>query len=331
MIGFTHAGGHKAVGILLIFSLLFLTGCGILSRPPSPWPDNSPDQVNIASVPFFAQKEYQCGPAVLAMALSWSDIATTPDELVPEVFTPGLEGSLQPALIGAARRHGRIAYPIYGMDTLGAELAADHPVIVLVNLSFFWYPKWHYALAVGYNKPTGDIILHSGTLAGEKISLRIFNNIWKRSNYWGLLILPPNEMPVTVRADAWLEAVMGLDLAGRPAEAKIGYQTAADKWPGNFAAWVGLGNTSYATGDMHGAARAFTQAVQLDPTSGPALNNLACVLLKLGQRDEALKAAQKAVALGGPFLEEFQKTLTEIENSPITPGKQKHPPQKKVR
>ncbi len=323
MIGFSHADGHKAVGILLIFSLLLLTGCGILSRPPSPWPDNSPDRLNISSVPFFAQKEYQCGPAAMAMALNWSDIAITPDELVAEVFTPGLEGSLQPALISAARRHGRIAYPIYGMDTLAAELAANHPVIVLVNLSFFWYPKWHYALAVGYDKPAGDIFLHSGTLAGEKISLRIFNNIWHRSNYWGLLILPPNEMPATVREDAWLEAVMGLDLAGRSAEAKIGYQTAVNKWPGNFTGWIGLGNTSYATGDMQGAARAFTQAVQVDPTSGPALNNLAWVLLKLGQRSEAQKAAQKAVSLGGPYLEEFQKTLKEIKKTPIAPRKKK--------
>jgi tetratricopeptide (TPR) repeat protein len=244
-------------------------------------------------------------------------VIITPDDLIPEVYTPGLEGSLQPALISATRRHGRVAYPFTGMDALLAELAANHPAIVLVNLSFFWYPRWHYAVAVGYDKPGGDIILHSGALAGERLSLRTFNNIWRRSGYWGLLILPPGELPVTVREDAWMEAVLGLDQADRIRAAREGYETAVRRWPENFAAWGGLGNFSFKTGDMATAARAFKRAVQLDPASGPALNNLACVLLKMGRRDEALQAAQKAVTLGGPFLEEFRKTLNEIKKTAL--------------
>ena len=66
----------------------------------------------VANVPFFAQEELQCGPAALAMTLNWSGIAVQPSDLTPEVFTPDLKGSLQSALIGATRRHGRVAYPI---------------------------------------------------------------------------------------------------------------------------------------------------------------------------------------------------------------------------
>ena len=311
-----HAGGRKAAGMLLITHLLVLSGCGLLSQKPGPWPDAARDRVAIADVPFFAQEQYQCGPAALAMALDWSGMALTPDDLIPEVYTPGRQGSLQSALISAARRHGRVAYPISGTDVLLTELATNHPAIVLVNLSFFWYPKWHYAVAVGYDQPAGKIILHSGTTISERLSLRVFNNIWKRSDYWGLLVLQPGQLPATAREDAWLEAVLGLELAGQTEAAIIAYETALKKWPANVSAWMGLGNSRYKANDMAAAAQAFQQAVRLDPKAGPALNNLAYVLWKLGWRVEALEAAQKAVALGGPLQEKFQKTLAEIEENP---------------
>ena len=114
------------------------------------------------SVPFYPQKAYQCGPAALAMVLEWSGINVDPDTLVPEVFTPSHKGSLQSALIGTARRHSRIAYPISSLSDMLTEVAAGHPVIVLQNLGLSWYPVWHYAVVVGYDLPQGIVILHSG-------------------------------------------------------------------------------------------------------------------------------------------------------------------------
>ncbi|MCJ7600598.1 MAG: tetratricopeptide repeat protein, partial [Desulfobulbaceae bacterium] len=102
------------------------------------------------------------------------------------------------------------------------------------------------------------------------------------------------------------------------------------RWPANFSAWMGLGNCHYKADDMAAAAQAFQQAVRLDPKAGPALNNLAYVLWKLGRRDEALKTARQAVALGGPLQEKFRKTLTEIENNP-SPSSQVKPQQGSVR
>jgi hypothetical protein len=324
MAAILHAGGRTAAGLLLVMCLLALSGCGALSQKPGPWPDAAPERVTIAGVPFFAQEQYQCGPAAMAMALGWSGVKLTPDELAPEVYTPGLEGSLQSALVGAARRHGRIAYPISGTEVLLTELAAQHPVIVLVNRSFAWYPKWHYAVAIGYDRPAGEIILHSGATEGERLSLRVFNNIWQRGDYWGLLVLPPGELPATAGEDAWLEAVLGLERAGQTEAAIIAFETAVQKWPANFSAWMGLGNNRYKADDMAAAAKAFEQAVRLDPKSGPALNNLAYVLWTLGRRNEALKFARQAVALGGPLQEKFQKTLSEIENNP-SPYSQEKP------
>ena len=140
----------------------------------------------VAEVPFFAQEELQCGPAALAMMLNWSGIAIQPSDLTPEVFTPDLNGSLQSALIGATRRHGRVAYPITGSEALLAEVSAGHPVIVLVNLGLSWYPKWHYAVVIGFDFEREMIILHSGLTANEHLNSRVFLNIWRRSKYWGL-------------------------------------------------------------------------------------------------------------------------------------------------
>ena len=67
-----------------------------------------PEPVELTAVPFFPQEEYQCGPAALATVLNWSGVSVTPTELAPQVYLPERQGSLQLALIGAARRHGRI-------------------------------------------------------------------------------------------------------------------------------------------------------------------------------------------------------------------------------
>jgi len=149
----------KAIGILL--SVFFFLSCSTF-RPVSREQLaslNIPEQFEIAGVPFFPQEAYQCGPAVLSMALVWSGDRVLPDTVAPEVFTPSLKGSLQSAITGAARRHGKVAYPISRIDLMLKELAAGHPVIVLQNLGLSWIPRWHYSLAVGYDLAKNLIII----------------------------------------------------------------------------------------------------------------------------------------------------------------------------
>jgi tetratricopeptide (TPR) repeat protein len=308
-----HAGAAVYAGMLLLPLLLALSGCGLHSRQAVSWPADASGQVAIAGVPFFAQEQYQCGPAALAMALGWSGEAVAAEQLVPEIYSPALHGSLQPALIAGARRHGRIAYPITGMQELLIELAAGHPAVVLVNLSFAWYPKWHYAVAVGYDQPRSEIILHSGATAHERLSLRVFTNIWSRSDCWGLLVLPPGMLPATAGEDRWLAAAAGLEQAGQPSAAATAFAAATARWPESFGAWMGLGNSRYGEGDMPAAGEAYRRATDIDPQAGMAFNNLAYALWKMGKREEALAAARQAVALGGPLLENFRQTLEEIE------------------
>ena len=49
-------------------------------------PEGLPERVELAEVPFFAQSEYQCGPAALATLLVNSGVKTTPEALVPQAM-----------------------------------------------------------------------------------------------------------------------------------------------------------------------------------------------------------------------------------------------------
>jgi tetratricopeptide (TPR) repeat protein len=304
--------GRTALGGLL--SILLLSGCAFVPR--GDWPPDIgavPPRREIASVPFFPQDEYQCGPAALAMALAWSGLDVQPADLTEKVYTASLQGSLQPAMIAGARRSGRLAYVISGTDALIREIAAGHPVIVLQNLGLSWAPLWHYAVAIGYDIPADEIILHTGRSPRERISMGLFQATWTRAAAWGLLVLKPGDLPATAREADLLEAALGLEKARQFSAAVQSYLAVLSRWPQNLPAMMGLGNCFYALGDLESSESAFRRAVETHPDNGAAYNNLAHVLLALGRREEALTAARHAVSLGGPHRMLFIKTLGEIE------------------
>ena len=310
--------GNRLIADLLFFTLsMVLAGCSFTPTGHFSQPPGIPTRAMVENVPFYPQDELQCGPASLAMALNWSGVAVKPSDLTPEVYTPGLKGSLQNSLIGSTRRHGRVAYQISGAEPLMTEISAGHPVIVLVNLAFSWYPKWHYAVVIGYDQEEEELILHSGLTDGEVISFWTFNNIWKRGDYWGLLVLPPNRLPELAEEGKWVAAVAGLEKAGQWEAAATGYATALERWSQSFVAWMGLGNSKYNLKELDASAEAFYRAAQLQPENGLAYNNLAYVLAEQGQLQEALTAAQRAVDLGGPFQNTFRQTLDEIKRMEI--------------
>lgn len=299
--------------IYLIAGVLLLSGCAFFPSGPltSDYPQ-LPPRVEIPGVPFFAQEEYQCGPASLAMVLQWSGVRVIPSDLIPQVYTPERKGSLQGNIIGAVRRHKRLAYEIYGRDCLVREVSAGHPVLVLQNLGIKWIPRWHYAVVVGYDLENGQVILHSGRNAHRRVGFRTFENTWKRAKNWGLVALPPDQMPACVDELPFLKAAQGLQQAGALSEAVTAYQNAARRWPHSSQAYFALGNALYASQQLAEAAAAFGRACEVDPANGPAFNNLAHVLSLLGRWEEAEIAARQAVALGGPHIELFKQTLEDI-------------------
>ena len=306
----------RCLSLLLGFIFAALCGCSALQRTQMPpRPAIVPGGYELVGVPFYPQTAYQCGPSSLAMALTYQGLSITPEELKSQVFTPALKGSLQMDMVGATRRHGKIAYEITGPEAIFPEIAAGHPVIILQNLGFSWRPVWHYAIVIGYNFTEKNVILRSGVTQRKVMSYYTFEKTWVHSNYWGLLVLEPTQIPVAAEETKYLTAVLGLEKSRQFQAAVSGYQTALTRWPGSLPGLMGLGNSYYALADLPGAENAFREATEQYPLVASAYNNLAQVLIEQGRKREALAAAQKAVSLGGPMVSVSKKTLQEIQST----------------
>jgi tetratricopeptide (TPR) repeat protein len=284
-----------------------------------------PERAEVAGVPFEPQEELWCGPAALAMALSWSGPRVTQAALAPEVYTSGRAGTLPTDLVAAARRHDRLAVSVAELGDLLAELAAGHPVLVLQNLGLGWWPVWHYALAVGYDRAAGELVLRSGSEARHEVALSTFERTWARAGHWGLVILPPDLLPASVDEAAVVRAAAALERTGRLAAAKVAYDAILGRWPASTGALLGRGNVRYAKRDLAGAERAFRRAASSDPGNGAAWNNLAQVLFERGQPEAALESARRAVELGGPLVGTYRTTLRQVEAAGPAP-RGSHPP-----
>ncbi len=301
-------------GMLILFALL-LSGCAMQTQSLlHSVPTDLPRRIELASTPFFPQERYQCGPAALAMSLNAAGITVSPEALVLQVYVPQREGSLQPEMLAAGRRNGALSMTISPkVDALLTELAAGNPVIVLQNLSLPWFPLWHYAVAIGYDLDSGDVILRSGTTERQILPLSTFEHTWARSDYWGMVALPPERLPATADEQTAVSATVAFEKAADAVQARKAYYAALQRWPHNLTLQMGYGNTAYAAGDRVAAATAFRRAAQEHPDSAPAFNNLATVLTELRQFDLARQAAEKAAALGGPWRDAAQATLRAIE------------------
>jgi tetratricopeptide (TPR) repeat protein len=300
-----------------LFFILITSGCAatqttaLIRQPPAKLPAST----EIASVPFFPQQAYQCGPASLAMTLDWAGAAVTPEALSPKVFIPEKHGSLQVEMIAAARRYDMVAYVLQPqLSDLLAEVAAGHPVIVFQNLGLPWYPVWHFAVVIGYDLAHRRLILHSGPDARMYMAMSTFEHTWARGGYWALLVLPPGTLPQTASEQRYLDAVIALEQTGHAASAAAAYRAALGRWPQSETAGMGLGNSLYAMGRLREAQAAFLQVTRNHPHAAAAFNNLAQSYADRGHYRQALTAARKAVALGGPLAPTFRKTLADIRS-----------------
>ena len=303
------------LALALVLMLVLLSGCATQTQAlRSAVSADLPRQVELRDTPFIAQERYQCGPAALAMSLRAAGFAVDADALVPQVYLPQREGSLQVEMLAAGRRNGAFSMTLPPrMDALLAELAAGTPVLILQNLSLPFAPKWHYAVVVGYDLDRGDIVLRSGTTERMVMRMSTFEHTWARSGYWAMVTMTPGALPRTAAEAAAVEALVAYEKSSPPAAARHAYAAGERRWPGNMALALGLGNTAYAAGDRAAAAQAYQRAAVLQPDSGAAFNNLAVTLMELGRLPEARAAAERAVALGGQWRAAAQDTLASIK------------------
>ncbi len=253
-------------------------------------------QAELKSVPFFPQERYQCGPAALATVLVNQGVVVAPEQLVPEVYLPQRGGSLQVELVAAARRRGRLVYLLEApeLGNLLREVAAGYPVLVMQNLGLDWLPQWHYAVVVGYDLARESVILRSATVRRWESPLAVFERTWARAGYWGVVIVPPGQIPVTATPLGYLRAAYDLELVGRHSEAAAAYHSAQYRWPDESAAALALGNLEYRKGEYLAAERVYREALLTHPQQPMLWNNLAYTLAARHCVAEALAAVRCA-------------------------------------
>ncbi|MCL7743605.1 PA2778 family cysteine peptidase [Guyparkeria hydrothermalis] len=269
-----------------------------------------PERHVIEDVPFHGQRDYQCGPATLAMLLAEADRPAEVDELIPQVFLPGREGSVQPEMLATTRRHGLVPYVIPGTtDWLIAETAAGHPVAVLQNLSLPWWPAWHYAVVIGYDLDEESLILHSGETPRMEMGMGRFDNTWARSDRWAFVALPPGELPASPVGRPAAQAVAAFESVQGSEEALPAWRALAERRPDLALAQFGLGNALVASGESRDAVTAFRRATEADPGFAAAWLNLGLLLRSLGEGEAARGAIERAAAIPGPLKERAEELL----------------------
>ncbi len=278
------------------------SGCAVFAEPPqsaalaAAVPVGLPSRIELRDVPFYPQTPYHCGPAALATVLVHAGLAATPQALADAVFLPSREGALQTEMLAGARRFGALAVPLPPqLAALLADVAAGHPVLVLLNLSLPFSPRWHYAVVVGYDLAARELVLRSGTTEREVMGFALFERTWARGLHWAFVALPPGRLPVSAGEVDAVQAVIGFERVAAPVQALRAYDSVVARWPGNALAGLGQGNTRFASGDVAGAALAF-ERVASQHDSAAAWHNLAMTRQQLGQREAARSAAERAVA-----------------------------------
>lgn len=253
--------------------------------------------------------------------LGASGSSVAPETLTGEVYLPGRRGSLQSELVAAVRRRERLAYELAPeFAALIAELESGRAVLVLQNFGVPLWPRWHYAVVIGFDRDTDRVLLRSGTSERLRMRRTWFESSWRRANRWAIVAVRPGEVPATASDERYLRAAADLEAVGRPDAAAQAYAAAVFRWPGNPLARVALANAQLAGGDAARAERTLHEAVAAGAADAIVHNNLADLLARRGCRDSALVqlgfAEDSAAGLASPVAAAIAATRAEIEAMP---------------
>ncbi len=175
-------GGASLLLVVLLSSFCSCAG-------PSSNLSGQPAKV-IDGVPFFAQEEFQCGPASLAGVLNYYGWRISPADIAAEIFSPQARGTLDMDMVFYARKKGLQAERYAGdFEDLRRNIDSRRPLIVLIDQGLWVYQSHHFMVVVGYDE--GGVIVNSGREERKFLSRDSFLKTWKKTKFWTLRITPP--------------------------------------------------------------------------------------------------------------------------------------------
>lgn len=268
-----------------------------------------PAAQQVPDVPFFPQKQYQCGPAALATVLGSAGVSIDAHALVEEVWLPERRGSLAMELAAAARARERLVYPVSTPDALIQQLDAGLPVLVMQNLAFSFYPRWHFAVVTGYRDQGATVILNTDTREAEPTNWNRFVRTWARADYQGWAVPPPGTLPANARPVALVRALEDLAGTAGASAANPYWQAAGERFQNNYLVQFAFGNHLWAVGRQQDAVAAWHAATRARPTEFAAWHNLALALAGQGCDTEAALAGARQSQVSAERLQQLVQTL----------------------
>uniref|UniRef100_A0A7C4AJ81 Peptidase C39 domain-containing protein n=1 Tax=Thermodesulfovibrio aggregans TaxID=86166 RepID=A0A7C4AJ81_9BACT len=141
----------------------------------------------INSVPFFSSKDFQCGPASMAMVFNFLGVKINPDEISEYIYSKGARGTAEFDMILFAKRNGFKTLQYRGsIEDIKDKIKAGRPLIVMVDEGLWFYKKYHYMVVVGFDD--SNVIVNSGQEEHKKINISHFYKKWSKTDFWTLLI-----------------------------------------------------------------------------------------------------------------------------------------------
>lgn len=307
----------RRLGVILAAMLsLFLSACmttqalKLRAQPPA--------TVELSDVPYYAQRDFQCGPATLAMVMTYLGQPVTPDALAPELYLPGRQGTLTDELVAQARLRGFIPEKLpQTLRALADSLAEGAPVIVLQNNGLSWYPIWHYAVLIGSDAGRGEVVLRSGDQKRLVMSWSVLDRTWARGDYWAIRLLPVAGPWPASASEAEVTRQLLAMVRPAPSSAQTGLRQAVQRWPQGLALWLALADVSERLDGLPAGEKVLREALTAQPDQPWLLNNLADLLRRAGRAGEALPLAQRALAQSDRA--EIRDTLQAINLALATP------------
>ena len=289
--------------------------------PKEPLPSGKYHSSSNIKVPFVSPRSDLCGSTSIEMISSYWQSTTSyvprlsRHELDGRTLIPAKGGTLQVELVATARANGLLVYPLTPtFDALFSELGKQHPVIVLVNRGYSWYPLWHYAPVTGFDRENQTILMHFSDRANEALPIATFAALWKRSANWGVLLLPPGHLPASASSKTFLRSAYELEKIGMIDDAIIAYQSALLRWPEDIDILFALANAYYYSHQLTDAEQSYRKLLSLEPGHPLALNNLADLLCRTGRSNDALRLLREAVTDDIEMQSIIKTTRKEIAN-----------------
>lgn len=247
---------------------------------PSPAPQATsipiPPAARISGIDFMFQDWNNCGPATLAMALSYFGLGVTQQDTA-RVMKPNPEDrNVSPAemadYVNENTEFRAVSRTNGTLDTLRRLLAHGHPVIVEVGIDppgdytwMGWYG--HYLLAVAYDDATGQVWVYdswfgtsevpgeNATVDGRVISYEELDDRWLQFNRNYVALFRPEE---ATQIAELIGPDMQEDVMWRNAFARVQQELRANT--ANAYLWFDLGTIHNALGEYDKAAAAYDQA-----------------------------------------------------------------------